>query len=128
MTCDVRREVFFFFSLLSMDHAIPSFTRHVQTKYFAIQMSQVRILIPYSARDFYRDGFFPLFTLVQVYAGSWPPLHWSDADGLLIHMHVPHRKVMTHKAGILFSIHFASCCCSAKKDVSLFMIARDFNF
>jgi hypothetical protein len=49
--------------------------------------------IPSFARDFSRGFFLPLITLAQVYAGAWPPLHWSDADGLLIHMHVPHRKV-----------------------------------
>ena len=29
----------------------------------------------------------------QIYAGVWPPLHWHETDGLIIHMHIPHRRV-----------------------------------
>jgi hypothetical protein len=31
--------------------------------------------------------------LLQIYSGAWPPLHWSESEGLILHMHIPHKKV-----------------------------------
>jgi hypothetical protein len=31
----------------------------------------------------------------QIFSGTWPPLHWSEPDGLVIHLHIPHRKVIS---------------------------------
>jgi hypothetical protein len=94
----------------------------VQTKYFAIQMSQVPIHIPSFTHDFSRGFFLPLITLSQVYAGTWPPLHWSDADGLLIHMHVPHRKVTVDFSR--FSL-FLVVDLLKDRDVLLFVMAHE---
>ena len=70
--------------------------------------------------------FLPLLTLAQVYAGSWPPLHWSESDGLLIHMHVPHRKVKdaTRLDFLRFSLRFIVVLVK-DQNVLLFVIAVD---
>ncbi len=91
-------------------------------------MSQVYIHIhSLSTRRLLLHMFFlPLLTLAQVYAGCWPPLHWSEADGLLIHVHVPHRKVKdaTRLDFLRFSLRFIVVLVK-DQNVLLFVIVVD---